>query len=770
MKIRSLIGLSTAAFLMTGCSDKLDFNFTVTKGVLEATVETNRPDTRVGFDQSAKFYWSKGDKLGVTTTQSTEAFTALDIKSGVGQGSGSFEGTVIGEIGQYAVYPHNSSHKISNSTLTYNFPASYTYTKVDQDFFTDNKGEGNSFNPPMWGKIENGNVKLKHLGGVFCIKIEKMPVASGTLTFSTDKAINGDFTADLANNNSDEPKLAAESNEATTANTDDTNTDGTKKVTIEFSGATQGTPGVFYVPVPTGSYGDIRITLKSGDDTKIDVSAGNYVVERKDLRKLVLSNASINAGEAGEAENASGVKEAFGSNDAVTVTGQISGENTVTIPAASTDATAKTLFLTDVNSGASLTVEDGAGDRTSVKDFTLSIPNNNAETDPLKVTINMPETTVTLAGNAGTAVYGEVTATTADNTLVVSGGVTVNKIIVIKGNIRVEKGAEVKEIVKDESNSGSVIVYIEEGAIIPGNLAEGITVIDAAAEENMQKVLAEGGIYALTQDMVGDYVVSAQSPVTINLNGHNITNKSGDTFTVNFGSTLTIEGSGTVDNVTHKKTCIYNNGTVTLNGGTYTRSKENGKDSENSGGNSYYNILNHGTMTINSGVAVSQDGQFSSMIANGYYKYSNSSDPRIGYVDGTNAATPKLTIEGGTFSGGLNTVKNDDGAELTINGGDFSNISQAVVQNHHITIINGGTFDATTKETSYVVDNAGDKSAYDNGKMTITGGTFKGIIHNRNTGNALIITGGSFTDQNAMDYVPKEDKNKVTIITGDTSN
>lgn len=765
MKIRSLIGLSTAAFLMTGCSDKLDFNSTVTKGVLEATVETNRPDTRVGFDQSAKFYWSKGDKLGVTTTQSTEAFTALDIKSGVGEVSGSFEGTVIGEIGQYAVYPHNSSHKISNSTLTYNFPASYTYTKVDQDFFTDNKGEGNSFNPPMWGKIENGNVNLKHLGGVFCIKIEKMPVASGTLALSTDKAINGDFTASLTDN---DPKLTAAEDAATTANTDDTNTDGTKKVTIEFSGATQDQPGVFYVPVPTGSYENIRITLTSEGNAKIDVPAGNYVVERKDLRKLVLSNASINAGEAGEVKSASNVQNAFSSNDAVTVTEQISDENTVTIPAASTDATAKTLFLTDVNSGAKLTVEDGSGNSTAVKDFTLSIPNNNAETDPLKVTINMPETTVTLAGNAGTAVYGEVTATTADNTLVVSGGVTVNKIIVKKGNIRVEKGAEVKAIVKDESNSGSVIVYKEEGAIIPNNLAEGITVIDAAAEENMQKVLAEGGTYALTQDMVGDYVVSATSPVTINLNGHNITNKSGDTFTVNFGSTLTIEGSGTVDNVTHKKACIYNNGTVTLNGGTYTRSKENGKSSEDSGGNSFYNILNHGTMTINSGVEVSQDGHFSSMIANGYYKYSNSSDPRIGYVDGTNAATPTLTIAGGTFSGGLNTVKNDDGAELTINDGNFSNVSQAVVQNHHITIINGGTFDAT--KAKYVVDNAGDKSAYDNGKMTITGGIFKGTIHDRNTGNALIITGGSFTDQKAKDYANGTDKEKVTIITGDTSN
>lgn len=35
-----------------------------------------------------------------------------------------------------------------------------------------------------------------------------------------------------------------------------------------------------------------------------------------------------------------------------------------------------------------------------------------------------------------------------------------------------------------------------------------------------------------------------------------------------------------MDNVSHGKACIYNNGTVILNGGTYIRSKENGQDSE----------------------------------------------------------------------------------------------------------------------------------------------------------------------------------------------
>lgn len=156
--------------------------------------------------------------------------------------------------------------------------------------------------------------------------------------------------------------------------------------------------------------------------------------------------------------------------------------------------------------------------------------------------------------------------------------------------------------------------------------------------------------------MTGDFTISATKEVIINLNGHKITNKSGDTFTVNKDSKLTINGNGTVDNVSHGKTCIYNNGTVILNDGTYIRSKENGQNSESSGGNSYYNILNHGEMTINPNVEISQNGHYSSMIANGYYDYTNT-NPRNGYVSGTNHQNPSLIINGGTFAGGLNTIK-----------------------------------------------------------------------------------------------------------------
>lgn len=68
---------------------------------------------------------------------------------------------------------------------------------MDADYFTTVQGEGNSFNPAMWGKIVNGAVQMKHLGGVFCIKVPKMPIKAGILSLIVDKKITGNFTVDL---------------------------------------------------------------------------------------------------------------------------------------------------------------------------------------------------------------------------------------------------------------------------------------------------------------------------------------------------------------------------------------------------------------------------------------------------------------------------------------------------------------------------------------------------------------------------------------------
>ena len=263
----------------------------------------------------------------------------------------------------------------------------------------------------------------------------------------------------------------------------------------------------------------------------------------------------------------------------------------------------------------------------------------------------------------------------------------------------------------------------------------------------------------LLKDVAEDITIPSGKTLTLDLNGKTLTNVSSDTITVASGAKLTITGEGTVDNVTHGKADIYNNGTVILNGGNYTRSHEAENTTETSAGNSYYNILNHGDMTIDGAVKVLSTGHFSSLVANGYYSYS-STNPRDGYVSGTNQEKPNLTITDGSFSGGINTIKNDDDAILTINGGTFTNYTQAAFQNHGTATVTAGSFIANSK---YAIDNCGCDATHDPGKLEISGGTFNGTlyVHSANsnvtisagyfdgsiskTGGTLTISGGYFT-------------------------
>lgn len=251
------------------------------------------------------------------------------------------------------------------------------------------------------------------------------------------------------------------------------------------------------------------------------------------------------------------------------------------------------------------------------------------------------------------------------------------------------------------------------------------------------------GTITLLNNMTESVTIPTGKTVLLELNGKTLTNNAGShTIAVTLGSNLTVQdsvGGGLVDNVSHARAAILNNGTATLNGGKYDRSKENGQNSENAGGNSYYAIVNHGTMTINDGVTVAQNGHFSSMIENGYQNY-NSGNASTGYVSGTNAANPSLTINGGSFSGGLNTVKNDDGGKLEINGGRFSNVSQAVVLNWNTATITGGDFTVTEPGVNSVILNGFADGTLDMGKLEIKGGTFTST-----TGAPVLTTMGGAT-------------------------
>ena len=274
----------------------------------------------------------------------------------------------------------------------------------------------------------------------------------------------------------------------------------------------------------------------------------------------------------------------------------------------------------------------------------------------------------------------------------------------------------------------------------------------------------------LLKNVTENVTIPADKTITLDLNGMTLTNV--DDHTILNNGNLTITGTGTVDNISHAKGALYNKGTAVINGGTFDRSHENGMNKGESGQNSWYTIKNVGTMTINDGATVQTAGndaalgKFSSLVSNGYF---NAND----YDTNKGLDQPILTIDGGTFRGGLNTIKNDDRAKLTINGGTFSNYYQAVVQNHNIAEITGGTFTAASDANAetYGIYNCGCDAEIDLGTLTVSGGTFTGatyaVAEVSSQGAIVNISGGQFAGTEAA-IIKSSTSNATIAVSGGT--
>lgn len=148
--------------------------------------------------------------------------------------------------------------------------------------------------------------------------------------------------------------------------------------------------------------------------------------------------------------------------------------------------------------------------------------------------------------------------------------------------------------------------------------------------------------------------------------------------------------------------------------------------------NSYYNIQNNGTATLE--VLTATAGNNGSSMIDNY---------------GT------LTINSGSYTGGLNVVKSEEGSALVINGGKFTHNSApkwgitGAILVYGDTTINGGEFVDNSTSTNARVIVTGIENGYTS-ITRITGGTFTGkynILHN--LGKAKYenfkVSGGTFS-------------------------
>lgn len=204
------------------------------------TLTVGAAETKVGFDGSNSFYWHRGDRISVLTSSGFKEMTLDD--SYHGKSSGVFAGDFAEAIGDYVLYP-SGAHAMTADQLTYVLPDMYSYASIED--------EVNSFNPPMFGVVNDGSAVLTHMGSFFKISVTNIPAGGDDmkLVFTADKRITGSFDVDLA---ADPPVIVTDDAEGNT-------------VTVNFSNSVAKASGAFYVPVPLGTYGTIKAEIMDGD-------------------------------------------------------------------------------------------------------------------------------------------------------------------------------------------------------------------------------------------------------------------------------------------------------------------------------------------------------------------------------------------------------------------------------------------------------------------------------------------------------------------------
>ena len=344
----------------------------------------------------------------------------------------------------------------------------------------------------------------------------------------------------------------------------------------------------------------------------------------------------------------------------------------------------------------------------------------------------------------GAVIYGDVEAydylgATKPAVVSITGGTVKGEIKKFKGNadkaevveiesdtstITVSGGVFTKKVDKALLASGTKLVQTDDGYVPVDDSTVALVGTESYASlTSAINKAPEGSTVTLCMEVVESVTIPEGKFITLDLAGFKLSNSEGKHTITNRGALTLIDTSegktGTVDNTSHQKAALFNDvsGTAVLNGGTFNRSEENGISSTQSGGNSFYTIQNYGSMTFNEGAVVRQGaneevGKFSSLIENGWYNGNNN-------TSGKNAT---MVINGGSFIGGLNTIKNDDWGELTINDGEFTNTAQAAVLNWNVTTVKGGTFTSD----KYAVLNGYLNDHMDRGTLTISGGSFKG--------------------------------------------
>lgn len=760
MKLRNLMQvacMATAALTAFSCSQE-EFENSGRKGniTVNATFEGAGTDTRTTVNDEYKILWQDTDALGLfcSNAESNYSNTKLEYASGAGQTSATFNGSKpSGETAVFSIYPYQQNMSVSGNTLTMTLPATLT-------------NYNGSSNGPMYAKVTNPDnlsaLSFKHMAAMIKLTVNKIPAEATTFKIIASNNIAGTCTVDLT---AADPILTVASN-------------GSKEITVSFTASNDIKSRNFYIPLPTGTYSSITAQLTNGSDkVYFTKTLNDKILGRRDilvvppLDCVVVDATTPSALSTALADSKNLPQEAptaatvtdiavsgsfnttSGSNDGIAIPVLQNSDINLTFNTAPTTSTAAPLTLTDkTNTSVS------APAATATNSVSLAVPETTAEQEAPSVAITMPSTTVTLAAVGNKATYNEVTATTAQQTLIINAGVTVKKLTVKGGNLKIY--GKVEQLVHD---AGDTTIYIIKGteASLPATIDSKFVVQSDVAV--LKTAFANGEDFKLSADadITGQSVsVPAGKSVVLDLNGYTLTADNSATGKIIVLGKMTLK-----DSSTEKKGKIvasqdytaasYNGSLIEIAGEDASMTMESGnisavRETPDSNGQYGVGVTDGGDFTMTGGKI--EAGWFA-VAGNGNYKTQNSI---INITDGELISTADYAVylpQSGT---------------TTISGGKVYGAAGGVcIQRGTLNV--EGTALITSKGTGST-GNWGDgtggldcaainvSGAYGIATVNIKGGTLiaeaKSLITEGTTYTPVInVTGGTFSDPSALKYM-----------------
>lgn len=760
MKLRNLMQvacMATAALTAFSCSQE-EFENSGRKGniTVNATFEGAGTDTRTTVNDEYKILWQDTDALGLfcSNAESNYSNTKLEYASGAGQTSATFNGSKpSGETAVFSIYPYQQNMSVSGNTLTMTLPATLT-------------NYNGSSNGPMYAKVTNPDnlsaLSFKHMAAMIKLTVNKIPAEATTFKIIASNNIAGICTVDLT---AADPILAVTSDES-------------KEITASFTASADIKSRNFYIPLPTGTYSSITAQLTNGSDkVYFTKTLNDKILGRRDilvvppLDCVVVEATTPSALSTALADSKNLPQEAptaatvtdiavsgsfnttSGSNDGIAIPVLQNSDINLAFNTAPTTSTSAPLKLTDkTNTSVS------APAATATNSVSLAVPETTAEQEAPSVAITMPSTTVTLAAVGNKATYNEVTATTAQQTLIINAGVTVKKLTVKGGNLKIY--GKVEQLVHD---AGNTTIYIIKGteASLPATIDSKFVVQSDVAV--LKTAFANGEDFKLSADadITGQSVsVPAGKSVVLDLNGYTLTADNSATGKIIVLGKMTLK-----DSSTEKKGKIvasqdytaasYNGSLIEIAGEDASMTMESGnisavRETPDSNGQYGVGVTDGGDFTMTGGKI--EAGWFA-VAGNGNYKTQNSI---INITDGELISTADYAVylpQSGT---------------TTISGGKVYGAAGGVcIQRGTLNV--EGTALITSKGTGST-GNWGDgtggldcaainvSGAYGIATVNIKGGTLiaeaKSLITEGTTYTPVInVTGGTFSDPSALKYM-----------------